>query len=211
MSHAEPPIPCVHGLAPTETLAPSDFYRPGSYAPMESAGFLMRRVLSSILQQADTQLADHELTYVQWLPLYKLLLCSDATNASLARDLGMDPASVTRALDRIEAKGLLQRQRSTADRRKVQLVLTEQGRAMAAQVPAVLASVLNAHLAGFSHAECRLLLDMLQRMLRNGAALRQQQGLPDDPLPDALCASVAPSKVQNQASDQTSATGKPPS
>ena len=97
------------------------FYQPGSYTPMESAGFLMRRVLGSILQQADAQLVEHGLTYVQWLPLYKLLLCSDATNAALAKDLGMDPASVTRALDRIEAKGLLRRERSTADRRVVRV------------------------------------------------------------------------------------------
>jgi DNA-binding MarR family transcriptional regulator len=158
---------------PALPLPPSDFYSPGSYTPMESAGFLMRRVLSSILQQADGQLAQHDLTYVQWLPLYKLLLCSENnTSTSLARDLGMDPASITRALDRIEAKGLLRRVRSTADRRCVHLELTEQGRAVASEVPAVLTGVLNAHLAGFSHDECRQLLHMLQRMLRNGEALR---------------------------------------
>lgn len=175
-----------------ELHVPSDFYRPGTYAPLESAGFLMRRVLSSILQQADAQLAEHDLTYVQWLPLYKLLLNSDATSTCLARDLGMDPASVTRALDRIEAKGLLQRQRSTTDRRRVELVLTDQGRAVAAQVPAALSSVLNGHLAGFSHDECRQLLSMLRRMLHNGAVLRAQQGLPEDPmLQGGLCAATS--------------------
>jgi len=188
------PAAAPAGTAPVpEGFMPSDFYRPGSYTPMESAGFLMRRVLSSILQQADAQLVGHDLTYVQWLPLYKLLLSSETTSASLARDLGMDPASVTRALDRIEAKGLLQRQRSTEDRRRVELVLTEQGRAVAAQVPTVLSHVLNGHLAGFSHAECRLLIDMLQRMLCNGAVLRQQQGMPEDVLPqDSLCSSQPP-------------------
>jgi DNA-binding MarR family transcriptional regulator len=158
--------------APALPLPPSDFYSSGSYTPMESAGFLMRRVLSSILQQADGQLARHDLTYVQWLPLYKLLCSENNTSTSLARDLGMDPASITRALDRIEAKGLLRRVRSTADRRCVHLELTEQGRAVASEVPAVLTGVLNAHLAGFSHDECRQLLHMLQRMLRNGEALR---------------------------------------
>src|SRR5258708_2566147 len=105
----QPPLP--------NGLQPSDFYSPGSYTPFESVGFLMRKVLSSILQQADAQLAEHELTYVQWLPLYKLLLCSDATNAGMARDLGLDPASITRALDRLESKGMLRRERSTVDRR----------------------------------------------------------------------------------------------
>ena len=41
---------------------PSDFYQAGAYQPQESVGFLMRRVLSSILQQADAELAVHDLT-----------------------------------------------------------------------------------------------------------------------------------------------------
>lgn len=157
---------------PSAPLPPSDFYQAGAYTPGESVGFLMRRVLSSILQQADAELAVHDLTYVQWLPLYKLMVCSDTTSAGLARDLGIDPAAVTRALDRLEAKGMLRRERSTTDRRVVQLALTDAGRAVAAQVPQAMASVLNAHLGGFSHEECRLLLDMLRRMLQNGEALR---------------------------------------
>ncbi len=176
-----PDDPQAHGPEPGAVQPPAAFYRPGSYQPWESAGFLMRRVLSSVLQQADAQLAEHDLTYVQWLPLYKLLLNSDTRSACPARDLGMDPASVTRALDRIEAKGLLRRERSTTDRRRVELVLTEQGRAVATQVPEVLCDVLNAHLAGFSDAECRQLVSMLQRMLLNGDALRGGAAAPAAP------------------------------
>ncbi|GGH61502.1 MarR family transcriptional regulator [Comamonas phosphati] len=155
------------------------FYQAGGYSPDQSVGFLMRRVLSSILQAADAQLAGQGLTYVQWLPLYKLLVCQEnTTNATLAKDLGMDPASVTRALDRIEAKGLLRRERSTTDRRVVHLVLTEEGRRVAVEVPKVLAKVLNVHLAGFSHQECGLMLSMLQRMLVNGDALRDAPAAP---------------------------------
>ncbi|APE49417.1 MarR family transcriptional regulator [Delftia sp. HK171] len=171
----QPPLP--------NGLQPSDFYSPGSYTPFESVGFLMRKVLSSILQQADAQLAEHELTYVQWLPLYKLLLCSDATNAGMARDLGLDPASITRALDRLESKGMLRRERSTVDRRVVKLVLTDEGRAMAAKVPQVLSSVMNAHMAGFSHDESRQLLDMLRRLLANGDAMRAPEAAPPAPAP----------------------------
>ena len=148
------------------------FYQSGSYTPDRSIGFLMRRVLSSVLQLADAQLSEHGLTYVQWLPLYKLMLCAEANSSTLAKDLGMDPASVTRALDRIEAKGLLRRERSTTDRRVVHLVLTDAGRHVATQVPQVLTRVLNGHLQGFSHAECTLMLSLLQRMLANGDALR---------------------------------------
>ena len=146
------------------------FYVAGQYKPDQSVGYLMRKVLSSILSQADTQLAAYDMTYVQWLPLYKLVMEGAGTVASLARDLGIDAGSMTRALDRLEAKGLLQRERSTEDRRVVNLVLTPDGRAVAQKVPGVLAEVLNRHLQGFSHDEWQLMLQFLRRMQANGEA-----------------------------------------
>lgn len=144
------------------------FYEPDSMQPAESVGYLMRKVMSSIRTQADAQLAGHDLTYAQWLPVFKISLCTTATVASLARDLETDPASMTRALDRLEAKGLVRRERSTTDRRVVHLTLTDEGQVVAAKVPRVLADVLNGHLSDFSHDEWQLLLSMLRRMLVNG-------------------------------------------
>ena len=166
-------------MEPESLIDPQDesthFYQPSEYQPEQSIGFFMRRVLSSVLQAADAQLAEQGLTYVQWLPLYKLLVCADTNSSALAKDLGMDPASITRALDRIEAKGLLRRERSTTDRRVVHLVLTDEGRAVAQKVPQVLCRVLNGHLKGFSHQESTQLFSMLQRMLANGDAMREAQ------------------------------------
>ena len=136
----------------------------------------MRKVLSSILAQADAQLAVHGLTYVQWLPLYKLVMDEGNTLASLARELSIDPGAMTRSLDRLAAKGLLRRERSSEDRRVVHLVLTDEGRKVAKEVPAVLAQVLNGHLRGFSLDEWQLLLQLLQRMLDNGDAMRLPDG-----------------------------------
>lgn len=157
----------------TPDPTPSPFYVPGQYRPEQSVGYLMRKVLSSILAQADAQLAAYDLTYVQWLPLYKLVMAESNTVAGLARDLSMDPAALTRALDRLQAKGLVERERSTHDRRVVHLVLTPSGREVAQHVPAVLADVLNGHLQGFSPAEWAQMLDFLGRMLVNGEAMRQ--------------------------------------
>ncbi len=64
------------------------------------------------------------------------------------------------------------RVRSSEDRRVVNLELTDAGRDVAAVVPAVLAEVLNLHLAGFSREEWRGLLSMLKRMRTNGDVLR---------------------------------------
>ena len=159
-----------------QPAAPPQFYDATRLSPEDSVGYLMRKVMSSIRTQADAQLSTHDMTYAQWLPLFKLSLCSSATTvAGLARDLETDPAAMTRVLDRLEAKGLVARERSTTDRRVVQIALTPEGQAVAARVPPVLAEVLNGHLSDFTHDEWQQLLHLLRRMLANGEARRQQQ------------------------------------
>jgi len=155
---------------------PPVFYTPGAFRPENSVGYLMRKVMSSVRGQVNAQLAAHDLTYVQWLPLYKIGLHEGHTVASLARDLEIDPGAMTRALDRLQAKGLVQRERSTQDRRVIHLALTDEGRQVAAHVPAVLADVLNHHLRGFSAEEWQLLCQLLTRMLANGDGLCQPPG-----------------------------------
>ncbi len=156
---------------PGSPPTPPPFYNAAHFPPEESVGYLMRKVISSIRSQVDARLSSHGLTYAQWLPLYKLAVCQEpATVAGLARDLEVDPATITRVLDRLEAKNLVQRERATHDRRVVQLALTAEGQAIAAQVPPVLADVLNTHLSDFTHDEWQLLLRLLHRMLANGTA-----------------------------------------
>lgn len=159
--------PAIPSSAPS-----ADFYSADSYCQEESVGAAMKAVMALILQQVDRRLVDHDLTHAQWVPLFKLAHGECGTVAELARTLQSDPGAMTRALDRLEAKGLVARLRSSEDRRVVNLELTEAGREVASVVPAVLAEVLNLHLAGFTEAEWRSLLGMLQRMRANGEALR---------------------------------------
>ena len=155
-----------------DLLPPVDFYTPESLRPDNSLGRLMKRVMQSLLLQVDRRLAVHDLTHAQWLPLYRIARGECDTMAALARDQALDPGAMTRAIDRLEAKSLLRRVRSLQDRRVVKLELTEAGREASQHVPPVLAEVLNAHLAGFSEAEWRQLLGLLERMAVNGDALR---------------------------------------
>jgi DNA-binding MarR family transcriptional regulator len=153
------------------------FYTHATFRPEQSLGYLMRRVISSLRAQVNAQLVEHELTFVQWLPLHKISVNDQHTVASLARELEVDPGAMTRVLDRLAAKGWLQRERSTQDRRVTRLILTPEGQQVAARVPPVLADVLNEHLCDFSHAEWQLLQQFLQRMLRNGEACAAQRAL----------------------------------
>jgi len=152
--------------------APANFYKAENYRVEDSVGAVMKIVIASIASQVDRRLVDHDLTHAQWVPLFKLAHGECGTVAELARTLQSDPGAMTRALDRLEAKGLVARVRSSEDRRVVNLELTDAGREVASVVPAVLAEVLNLHLAGFTEPEWRSLLDMLKRMRANGDALR---------------------------------------
>ncbi|MEK6292065.1 MAG: MarR family transcriptional regulator, partial [Paraburkholderia tropica] len=80
-----------------------------------------------------------------------------------------DTGSMTRMLDRLERKGFLLRQRSQADRRVVELVLTPLGRDAAQQLPAAIAAVMDDQLRGFSAEEVTTLVHLLQRFIANDA------------------------------------------
>ena len=151
------------------------FYSPGNYQRSESLGWLLRRLKQSIVSAADGRLSEHGLTHAQWGPMLTLRLCGTSSVAFLVRELDTDAGAMTRMLDRLEVKGLCQRERSAEDRRVVLVSLTDEGLRITAEVTAVLSDVFNAHLDGFSEDEWRLLLKLLQRMLANGDALQATQ------------------------------------
>jgi DNA-binding MarR family transcriptional regulator len=157
---------------PSRPLAPAAFYDGAAYRSEDSVGYLMKRIVASIVAQADRQLGAHDLTSAQWGPLLMLRNAGTCPVAELARGMAIDAGAMTRLLDRLERKQLCKRVRSSDDRRVVQVELTPQGEAAMAGVPAVLSDILNAHLAGFSRTEWLALRGLLQRMLDNGEALR---------------------------------------
>ena len=157
----------------TRAAPPADFYRPASYCAEESVGYLMKRIMWSIVYQADKRLDQHGLTSAQWGPLLRLHNAGRSTVAELARWLNVDAGAMTRLLDRLEKKGLCKRVRSTEDRRVVQVELTPAGEAAIVEVPGVLAEVMNAHLGGFSKTEWQALKNYLQRMIANGEGMRE--------------------------------------
>lgn len=149
-----------------------DFYRAEGYTPNESIGYLMRRILVLIANEVERELEPKGLTNAQWVPLLKLYMGRASTAAELARECELDAGSMTRMLDRLEAKELCRRIRSSEDRRVVNLELTEAGRAAAKDIPAILCRVQNAHLAGFTIEEWQTLKSYLRRILETAQTLQ---------------------------------------
>ena len=159
---------------PAPSQGPATFYCAEGYKPEESIGYLMRQILAAVGQEVERQLAHTELTNAQWIPLFKLSMGKSSTAAELARECRLDAGAMTRMLDRLEAKGLLRRERSAADRRVVTISLTEGGTAAAREIPKVLSRVQNAYLAGFSEPEFETLKTLLRRVLTSANSIESK-------------------------------------
>jgi DNA-binding MarR family transcriptional regulator len=157
------------------TKTPKPFYLPENYKPEDSVGYMMRRILNMVASEVEREMAPNGLTNAQWIPLFKLFMGSASTVAELARECQLDAGAMTRLLDRLEAKGLVRRVRSSEDRRVVNLELTDEGRAAAQQIPAALCRVQNAHMKGFTHAEWETLKGLLRRILANAQEIQAER------------------------------------
>jgi len=146
------------------------FYRGDAYVIAESIGFLQRQLRLAIERAVDAEMAEHDLTGVQWGPLLMIDHGLGTTAADLARAASVDPGAMTRMLDRLEAKGLLRRARCPTDRRVVQLELTDEGRRLCGEIPYGLSRVFNSLLRGFTPAELETFKALTRRMLANANA-----------------------------------------
>ena len=144
-----------------------------TYQPAGCVGQLMYRVRSAqmnALDEAlgqDPDLASLEISAAQYIILSVLAKRGVDSPVQLCKDLSYDAGAMTRMVDRLEAKGLINRRRCPDDRRCVKLELSEAGRAALPQLRACSVRVLNHFLLGFSQAEARQLEGFMSRMLQN--------------------------------------------
>lgn len=112
-------------------------------------------------------LAPLGLTYPQYLAMMALWETAPRTVSDLGEALGLDSGTLTPLLKRMEASGLVTRTRDRADERRVQITLTDAGRALqekAAGVPLALACALD--LPGEEIVALRTALQDLARRMR---------------------------------------------
>ena len=154
---------------------PCPLYDGTCYEVSESIGHLLFNLTTLIRREVELRMTEHDLTDAQWKPLWMLKIGRATTAIELAREMDIDAGAVTRLVDRLEAKGLVERARSEFDRRVVQLFLTPAGEKVTAQIPHVLASVNNDFLRGFSETEWKQLRRLLDRMAVNGTEMQAQE------------------------------------
>jgi DNA-binding MarR family transcriptional regulator len=145
-----------------------NLYDPDEIQLETSLGYYLTKARHVLMERMDRALAPLDLTSQQIGVILLLAKGCARTPQALSRALSYDSGSMTRMLDRLEKKGLIERTRSASDRRVVCLALTERGLEAAAQLPQLGAAALNAQLRGFSAAELATLSGLLARFIANG-------------------------------------------
>lgn len=130
----------------------------------------MNQVRTRFVCTLDAELARHDTTAAQWGILKLVADGRGSTAAEFCRIYDYDTGSMTRMLDRLEEKGLIQRERSSQDRRLVHVVLTDAGTELAAVGQKTMVQVLNDYLRGFDADELETLKTLLRRLLANSDA-----------------------------------------
>lgn len=108
-------------------------------------------------------LAPLDLTYPQYLVMLVLWERDGLSVGELGQRLRLDSGTLTPLLKRMEAAGLVNRQRATDDERRVEIALTAQGKALREQAKAVPPQMLCA--MGLSLEDLKILKAGLETLL----------------------------------------------
>ena len=129
-----------------------------------SIGYLLKMSHSLLLDSAEEAFAGHDLSFIQWLVLIRLHEGEAVTASDLCRAMRHDNGAFTRLIDQLEARGLVKRERSSTDRRIVQLSLTAAGRRHVTELMPLVVDTLNAALQDFTKTEFAQLVRLLNKL-----------------------------------------------
>ncbi|MCF1644617.1 MULTISPECIES: MarR family winged helix-turn-helix transcriptional regulator [Streptomyces] len=124
---------------------------------------LIGEVVARFHEDYESAAAEHSLTGAQ-ARLLSLLCLEPLPMRRLAQQLKCEPSNVTGIVDRLEARGLVERQPAPADRRVKVAAATAEGRKVARSLRETLRFA-REPLAGLSEEERVALRDTLRRML----------------------------------------------
>lgn len=124
----------------------------------------LRKVSRAIDLHSRRLVATVHLTGPQLVCLRQLQQGAALTPSELARAVSLSNATITGILTRLEQRGLVTRARSEADRRRVLVALTEQGRALVAQAPSPLQERFVSALHGLPTAN-RTIIDVVLKQI----------------------------------------------
>jgi MarR family transcriptional regulator, lower aerobic nicotinate degradation pathway regulator len=127
-------------------------------------GYLLRRAHQRHVSLFTAALAHAELTPTQFTALLKTVQLGKITQNLLGRHAAMDPATIQGVVQRLTARGLVQRSRDPMDRRTAVLEPTEAGVALIARVVACARQAHDAALSPLSAEERVQVVALLRKI-----------------------------------------------
>jgi DNA-binding MarR family transcriptional regulator len=103
---------------------------------LRSPGFLLRRCNQVAMAVFLNETAQFDLTPAQWGALAMIAAEPGMDQTRLMERLALDRSSVTKCLERLEARGIVRREVDPADKRARRLWITEAGSALQAEMDA---------------------------------------------------------------------------
>ncbi|MDO3384995.1 MarR family transcriptional regulator [Gilvimarinus sp. SDUM040013] len=137
--------------------------------------FWVNRLASAMRETFNEALAVENISWPQWMSVNVLAHEEADTPAKIAECLGVDRSAITRLLDRLVDKGLVQRQHDDGDRRSVRVYLTPEGKSLAKRVDQLALEHQQRFLSQLPATEVRVFKSHVQKLLREAGVESSRQ------------------------------------
>ena len=141
-------------------------------SPAKNLYLLLHDVARLLRRTIDQRAQAIGLTSAQWRILAVVARAETfnqqpLSQAALADQMDMEPITLSRHIDRMQASGMIERRPNPTDRRAYHLFLTDEARPLVARFRELGTECITSALAGISEEEIDLVTDVLARMRSN--------------------------------------------
>jgi len=137
------------------------------FPPDASMGHLLRDCYRELARVMGKRIGGAGLAVSMWYFLRALWEADGMTQRELSQKVKMMEPSAVMALNKLQRMGLIVRSRNSDDRRKVNVFLTEKGRALREQLLPLAIEVNRVLLQGLTRAETATLRKLLRKVREN--------------------------------------------
>ena len=139
-------------------------YHASTYKAQNSIGYLVKRAQSMMMDVLEQVFAERGFTFIHYVILTWVRDGIAVNHKDICLKYRHDSGALTRVIDQLEERGLLERVRRGNDRRKVDLELTDAGRKTVESLIPLVVDKLNLALVDFSRDEVSELKRLLSKL-----------------------------------------------
>lgn len=140
------------------------YYQTKNYEARRSIAYLVRHASNLATTKIEALFVEQDITFIQWVVMMNLRDKLAGTCAEICQNIRHDSGALTRVIDQLEQRGLVERQRSTEDRRMVELTLTPLGLETVESLIPLVVDLYNGWFEDFSKQEADTLIQLMTKL-----------------------------------------------